>query len=63
MERYTNKRRLFRHNGRFSKPPSLEQMGYPVAHSEMTCANCGHKWFPILITGHCPKCDSQEKAG
>ena len=59
--RYANKRQMFRKRGRFAKPPSLEQMGYPVAHGEMTCANCGHTWRPILITGMCPVCGSQDK--
>lgn len=33
-----------------------------MADSDMTCANCGHTWRPILKTGYCPKCGSQEKA-
>ena len=61
IERYANKRRVFRRGGRFAKPPSLEQLGYPVAHGEMTCADCGYKWLPILTTGKCPECGSQEK--
>lgn len=62
MERYRNKRVMFRHGGRFAKAPSLEALGFPVAHGEMECAKCGHRWYPLVTTGICPKCGSEEKA-
>jgi len=43
---------------RFSKSPTLEQLGYDVNHSERECNRCGHVWFPVLISGHCPQCDA-----
>ena len=61
MERYNNGRTVVRHGGRFAKQPTLEQMGYPVAKGTMTCV-CGHEWMPVLTTGYCPKCGSQDKA-
>jgi predicted Zn-ribbon and HTH transcriptional regulator len=49
---------MFRRGGRFSKAPSLEQMGFEVNDRERTCANCGENFFPVLVTGRCPKCDT-----
>jgi len=60
-ERYANKRMMFRKGGKFSKAPSLERMGFDVNKAEQTCANCGHKWFPVLATGLCPQCDTALK--
>jgi len=61
MERYANKRRLFRSGGRFSKAPTLEQLGYPVSDGGLRICNpCGEEWRPILITGICPKCGAQD---
>lgn len=60
MERYSNGRSLLRQGGRFAKQPTLEQMGLPVAKGGMKCI-CGHEWTPILTTGICPKCGSQDK--
>lgn len=54
--------------GRFRKF-TLRDLG--IADEELqrgpaVCANCGYgsgeeKWYPILKTGICPKCGSQEK--
>ena len=55
--RYANKRQMFRSSGRFSRPPSLEEMGMPVnAGGELTCRGCGGKSIPVLITGTCCYC-------
>lgn len=37
-----------------------------LSDGNMICANCGYgegeeKWRPVLKTGYCPKCHSQEK--
>lgn len=37
-----------------------------LADENMICANCGYgegeeKWRPVMKTGYCPKCRSQEK--
>ena len=37
-----------------------------LSDGNMVCANCGYgegeeKWRPVLKTGYCPKCHSQEK--
>lgn len=61
MERYRNKRVLFRAGGRFAKAPSLESLGFQVAHGEMECANCHHRWYPVLVTGLCPNCGATDK--
>ncbi len=58
MAKYANNLLMFRSGGRFAKPPSLSQLGYDVNDRERTCANCGEKWFPVLATGRCPKCDT-----
>ena len=57
-----------RSGGQFRRT-TLQDFG--ISNSElsdgnMICANCGHgegeeKWRPILKTGYCPKCKSQEK--
>lgn len=52
---------MCRRGGRFAKAPSLEDLGLPVAHEEMVCANCGHRWHPILTTGNCPQCGAVVK--
>jgi rubrerythrin len=62
MDRYPNKRIRFRRGGKFCRPPSLEDMGLPVAKGKMTCAGCGHTWRPVLTTGICPECGEAEKA-
>lgn len=56
--------------GRFRRS-TLEDFG--IAKSELqsgpaVCANCGYgsgeeKWYPILRTGQCPQCGSEEKEG
>ncbi len=54
---------LRRGNGTFRRT-TLQDIGIPksdVATGPMTCANCGHTWNPILKSGYCPKCNSQEK--
>lgn len=54
-------------NGRFRRT-TLRDFG--ISSSELqdgpaVCANCGYgskeTWRPILKTGYCPKCGSQEK--
>ena len=37
-----------------------------LSDGNMICANCGYgegeeKWRPVMKTGYCPKCHSQEK--
>jgi predicted Zn-ribbon and HTH transcriptional regulator len=55
------RRIIFRTSGgRFRRAPSLAELGYPVATGGKTCGGCGHLWYPILVTGRCPKCDSSE---
>ena len=60
--KYANKRQVFRRGGRFSKPPTLADMGFPVADGERTCRHCGHKWWPVLETGTCPNCNTKRAA-
>jgi len=57
-ERYANKRKMFRRGGRFTKPPTLEQMGVEVADicDRRKCGNCGHEWRPLLAQCVCPLC-------
>lgn len=56
-ERYANKRQLFRRGGRFTKPPTLEQMGVVLDDGELRkCGNCGFEWHPFLQDCVCPKC-------
>lgn len=62
MERYSNKRAMFRRGGRFSKAPSLADLGYPVADGSRICNACGEKWRPVLITGTCPKCGTENNS-
>lgn len=59
MERYRNKRMLFRSGGRFAKAPSLEQMGFDVCDGPRRCS-CGHVWSPLLASGRCPECGAQD---
>lgn len=59
MERYANKRMLFRNGGRFAKAPSLEALGFDVADGPRRCS-CGHVWSPILASGSCPVCGAQD---
>lgn len=50
--------------GRFRRG-TLGDLGVPqsaVATGRMECADCGHRWRPILVTGYCPECGSQEKS-
>lgn len=47
-------------NGRFRRAPSLEELGFPVAKGAKECAGCGHVWYPIVVTGVCPKCGSTD---
>lgn len=54
-------------NGRFRKS-TLRDWGIgdnELQKGSAICANCGYgkeeKWHPILKTGYCPKCNSQEK--
>lgn len=56
MSRYPNKRMMFRNGGRFAKAPTLEQMGFDVNKTERRCDACGYVWFPVLVSGECPKC-------
>lgn len=65
MERYKNKRMMFRKGGKFAKAPSLKEQGYPVSDGNEVCAHCGfgsnEPWRPILKTGYCPECEGTEK--
>lgn len=56
MERYSNKRTMYRSGGRFTKAPSLEALGFPVAHGEMQCEQCGYRCYPLVKTWICSKC-------
>ena len=63
MERYSNKRAMFRRGGRFSRAPSLADLGYPVSDGGIRICNaCGEEWRPVLTTGTCPKCGSQNNS-
>lgn len=53
--------------GRFRKT-NLQDLGVvksDLQEGRAICANCGHGktewWHPIMKTGYCPKCNSQEK--
>lgn len=56
MERYSNKRAMYRSRGRFAKAPSLEDLGFPVAHGELQCAECGYRCHPLVTTWICSEC-------
>jgi len=56
MERYSNKRAMYRHGGRFAKAPSLEDLGFPVAKGEMQCEKCGYRCYPLVTTWTCSQC-------
>ena len=51
-------------NGQFGRM-SITELGLvkenELARGSMICSKCGHKWYPILITGKCPKCGYQRK--
>ena len=57
-----------RGNGRF-RGTTLQDFGIAksdLADGNMICAACGYgageeKWRPVMKTGYCPKCNSQEK--
>jgi hypothetical protein len=57
-----------RSSGQFRRT-TLQDFGIPqseLSDGNMICASCGYgegaeKWYPILKTGYCPKCHSQEK--
>ena len=65
MERYKNKRRMFRKGGKFAKAPTLAEQGAPVSEGGEICANCAYglneAWHPLLKTGYCPECKCAEK--
>jgi hypothetical protein len=60
-ERYANKRMMFRSGGRFSKPPTLADLGFDVNNDGAVTCVCGFTFTPVLRTGKCPKCGSQER--
>lgn len=53
-----------RGNGQFYTP-SMEEMGFDTNDTYKVCANCNYgdkeKWFPVLKSGICPECGSEEK--
>jgi rubrerythrin len=58
-------RRVFRQgNGRFRRPPSLEEMGFDVNKGGelLTCLTCGAEWRPVLMSGTCPMCKTPRAA-
>jgi hypothetical protein len=69
--RARNKRIIHRaSNGRF-RNSTFEDIGIPnseVQDGYAICGKCGHgsdenkRWYPLLKTGYCPECNSQEKA-
>ncbi len=67
MARYykaPNKRIIHRGLGGQFRKSTLQDLGIPacdVQKGKARCAGCGHEWFPILVTGVCPECGSQEK--
>lgn len=60
MEKYRNKRAVYRRGGKFTSPPSLEKMGFEVNTGKRQCNHCGTIWLPILVTGICPQCEKQD---
>lgn len=48
-------------NGRFHHTPSLSDFCDNYSGQLEECAECGHQWTPVLKTGYCPKCSSQNK--
>lgn len=66
LVRHRNGRITARSGGRFTSSLTLEEMGFKTNHEKRTCGNCGHVWFPVLLTGRCPECQTQlqlEKVG
>jgi predicted nucleic-acid-binding Zn-ribbon protein len=65
MYKHSNGRiQMRKSNGQFFTP-TLSDFGYDVNSDYQVCQNCGYgeieKWIPVLKTGICPKCQSQEK--
>ena len=50
-------------NGRFVKI-TLASFGITANAERLICGKCGHGkrgvFFPIINTGHCPKCENQD---
>jgi len=60
---------ISRRSGGQFRATTLQDFGISqseLSDGNMICANCGYgkgaeKWRPVLKTGYCPKCGSQEK--
>lgn len=67
--RASNGRIIPRRGGGQFRKTTLQDFGIlqsELSDGNMICANCGYgegaeKWRPVLKTGYCPKCKSQEK--
>lgn len=67
--RASNGRIIPRRGGGQFRRTTLQDFGISqseLSDGNMICANCGYgegaeKWRPVLKTGYCPKCKSQEK--
>lgn len=60
--RYANKRVGGRAaNGQFARLGFEDVFGVKPNDQEQICDDCGHCWWPLVLSGKCPKCDSQDK--
>lgn len=68
--RAKNKRIIQRESGGRFRRTTLKDIGLDPSSLQdgfAICKGCGHgesvdkRWFPIVVTGVCPKCGSQEK--
>lgn len=56
-ERYANKRRVVRRQGKFAKPPTMQERGIVLADGDtISCSKCGYVWTPIIKDCVCPSC-------
>lgn len=63
--KYKNGRSMIRGaGGKFIKPTLSNMFGIDANTEPLVCGKCGYgnsgEWFPVLITGYCPKCGNQE---
>lgn len=52
MEKYSNKRAVYRQSGRFARIPPINAM------APRKCANCADEWYPFEGDKVCPRCGS-----
>jgi hypothetical protein len=65
MEKYGNGTIVTRRGGRYSKSPTLEELGYDLSDgTEKTCRHCGKKQYQIVnnwLFNNCNRHQTEEK--